>query len=617
MSEWLAVEAIVRQRDKETMAANLAKLSSESTSGDVPPPTPALVQELSNDVFEDNVSLASDNDLDKDEIDYERLKCNENQENKINCNGETEIIYDHNSCKKSKNTLTKYGDLEENGDEAVKEEKSVIIMNGDHRDFSTFNGSEVSSAKIIDNYTNIEHTYENENMLMNRDIQETSGEVCKVNKTSSPDEGVVEDEDLESENSREPNHMYNVQLLEKNVLESTLNGTRVKSSAAVIVTTNPSVDSGNQSEPYVEDAEVLLTPPEEEKEGLGTLNVVEDTGEGNSQGSRSTCVSPVSSQGGVYSMELLETFGLNLHRIDKDVQRCDRNYWYFTGENLEKLRNVMCTGERQEKGVEGIVLDRPWNNVALWGTFHYGDSPLRMPGQASRLSECHASEYVWEHLDIGYMQGMCDLVAPLLVIFDDEGTTYSCFCHLMERMGANFPNGGAMDTHFANMRSLIQILDSEMFELMHQNGDYTHFYFCYRWFLLDFKRELLYEDVFCMWETIWAAKYVASGHFVLFISLALVESYRDIILSNSMDFTDIIKFFNVAAQSKASLSQQIRLPMTRKSGFIYRSGVPRVGLDEMFFTLPPHKCRSKEIQTITHVWAAMDLSGSPSDREYQ
>ena len=31
MSEWLAVEAIVRQRDKEIMAANLAKLSSENS----------------------------------------------------------------------------------------------------------------------------------------------------------------------------------------------------------------------------------------------------------------------------------------------------------------------------------------------------------------------------------------------------------------------------------------------------------------------------------------------------------------------------------------------------------------------------------------------------------
>lgn len=161
------------------------------------------------------------------------------------------------------------------------------------------------------------------------------------------------------------------------------------------------------------------------------------------------------------------------------------------------------------------------------------------------------------------MQGMCDLVAPLLVILDDEALSYACFCRLMDRMVCNFPNGGAMDTHFANMRfpktikslficttlisscrSLIQILDSEMFELMHQHGDYTHFYFCYRWFLLDFKRELLYDDVFVTWETIWASKHVASQQFGLFLALALVETYRDIILSNAMDFTDIIKFFN-------------------------------------------------------------------------
>uniref|UniRef100_A0A673YFD9 Small G protein signaling modulator 1 n=1 Tax=Salmo trutta TaxID=8032 RepID=A0A673YFD9_SALTR len=197
--------------------------------------------------------------------------------------------------------------------------------------------------------------------------------------------------------------------------------------------------------------------------------------------------------------ELLDMYTINLHRIEKDVQRCDRNYWYFTPANLEKLRNIMCS-------------------------------------------------YVWQHLEIGYVQGMCDLLAPLLVILDDETMAFSCFTELMKRMNQNFPHGGAMDTHFANMRSLIQILDSEIFELMHQNGDYTHFYFCYRWFLLDLKRELVYDDVFAVWETIWAAKDASSGHFVLFIALALVEVYRDIILENNMDFTDIIKFFNEMAE---------------------------------------------------------------------
>ncbi|KAL1501277.1 hypothetical protein ABEB36_006628 [Hypothenemus hampei] len=394
MSEWLAVEAIVRQRDKEDQAHAIAKLSSESASGE---PVPKEIQrDLSNEVFEDEITDDEDSMSEEEKI----------------------------QSRKSRRNTIKY---ESDEDQQLNDEDNAEI-----------------------------------------NLVQISSDPEALPSSSNCDKN---DEDAEGRSQELNDFIHNV------------------------IVTNASLDITNVETDGAPVRNHLDAVTEENNSSLDTCIETH----GLASPGRSACVSPASSNGGIYSQELLKTFGLNLHRIEKDVQRCDRNYWYFANENLDKLRNVMCT-------------------------------------------------YVWEHLDIGYMQGMCDLVAPLLVTFDDESLTYACFCHLMERMIENFPNGNAMDCHFANMRSLIQILDAEMYEQMHAHGDYTHFYFCYRWFLLDFKRELVYSDVFKTWEVIWAAQQVASSHFVLFLALALLETYRDIILSNGMDFTDIIKFFNEMAE---------------------------------------------------------------------
>lgn len=62
IGEWLAVEAIVVQRDKELLAANLAKYSSESTTSSDVPVTPSAKtgSNASNDVFTDDEDEESD-----------------------------------------------------------------------------------------------------------------------------------------------------------------------------------------------------------------------------------------------------------------------------------------------------------------------------------------------------------------------------------------------------------------------------------------------------------------------------------------------------------------------------------------------------------------------------
>ncbi|XP_072736034.1 small G protein signaling modulator 1 isoform X7 [Ciconia boyciana] len=466
MAEWLGCEAIVRQREKESHAAALAKCSSGAS----------LDSHIQRMMHRDStISNESSQSCSSGRQNHARLQSDSSSS--------TQVFESVDEVEQTE------------ADAQLEDGKQSKIPNGTVPNGMCSPDSGHPSSQnfsIASGFSERSFSNEDSALETNKSSASSQGKAGGSDVPGPQDlDGARQEEKLQGQDSLEGEFPTGGSVDFVPVGESSAGVLRDRDAVALTVVESWA-GSEAEKQSLVESEDNLSEEPEMESlyPQLDSLAVADLA---NSE------TSAVSSTGVTYSPELLDMYTVNLHRIEKDVQRCDRNYWYFTPANLEKLRNIMCS-------------------------------------------------YIWQHIEIGYVQGMCDLLAPLLVILDDEALAFSCFTELMKRMNQNFPHGGAMDTHFANMRSLIQILDSELFELMHQNGDYTHFYFCYRWFLLDFKRELVYDDVFAVWETIWAAAHVSSAHYVLFIALALVEMYRDIILENNMDFTDIIKFFNEMAE---------------------------------------------------------------------
>ncbi|UJR36590.1 hypothetical protein I4U23_029309 [Adineta vaga] len=109
------------------------------------------------------------------------------------------------------------------------------------------------------------------------------------------------------------------------------------------------------------------------------------------------------------------------------------------------------------------------------------------------------------HPEPGYVQGMNDMVAPILYVIRDEALTYACFCALMRYMNPLFhPNGIAMNRRLDLLKKTIQAIDIELWTKIEQ-CDVGKLMFTYRWLLLDCKREFPFKDIFRVFETLWAS----------------------------------------------------------------------------------------------------------------
>ncbi|XP_007507735.1 TBC1 domain family member 25 isoform X2 [Monodelphis domestica] len=113
--------------------------------------------------------------------------------------------------------------------------------------------------------------------------------------------------------------------------------------------------------------------------------------------------------------------------------------------------------------------------------------------------------YAVTHPQISYCQGMSDIASPILAVMDNEGHAFICFCGIMKRLEANFRlDGEAMSVKFSHLKLLLQYSDPEFYSYLLSTGA-DDLFFCYRWLLLELKREFAFEDALRMLEVTWSS----------------------------------------------------------------------------------------------------------------
>ncbi|RFU34663.1 hypothetical protein B7463_g1591, partial [Scytalidium lignicola] len=198
-------------------------------------------------------------------------------------------------------------------------------------------------------------------------------------------------------------------------------------------------------------------------------------------------------------------------RIEKDVHRTDRNVPIFAGEDV------------------------PHPDP---------DSPFAESGTNVHLEQMKDMLLTYNEYnrDLGYVQGMSDLLAPIYAVMQDDAIAFWGFQHFMERMERNFlRDQSGMRAQLLALDHLVQLMDPKLY-LHLQSADSTNFFFFFRMLLVWYKREFPWLDVLRLWEGLWTDYLSSSFH--LFIALAILEKHRSVIMEHLKHFDEVLKYIN-------------------------------------------------------------------------
>ncbi|XP_076325505.1 TBC1 domain family member 15-like [Tachypleus tridentatus] len=154
----------------------------------------------------------------------------------------------------------------------------------------------------------------------------------------------------------------------------------------------------------------------------------------------------------------------DIRMINKDVTRTDRDKKYFKGKNnpnLFILKDILTT-------------------------------------------------FIFSHEEIGYTQGMNDILSRFLVVLKTEVEAYWCFTRYVESVSVDFQEEG-MVHKIDLLNNLLEVTDPHLYSYI-DSCDLGKLTFCHSWLLVGFKREFDFEEGLRLFE-------ILSSHFLEMSSL--------------------------------------------------------------------------------------------------
>ncbi|XP_075809337.1 TBC1 domain family member 17 [Microtus pennsylvanicus] len=150
--------------------------------------------------------------------------------------------------------------------------------------------------------------------------------------------------------------------------------------------------------------------------------------------------------------------------------------------------------------------------------------------------------YCMYHFDLGYVQGMSDLLSPILFVVQNEVDAFWCFCGFMELVHGNFEESQeTMKRQLGQLLLLLRVLDQPLCDFL-DSQDSGSLCFCFRWLLIWFKREFPFPDVLRLWEVLWTGLPGPNLH--LLVACAILDMERDTLMLSGFGSNEILKHIN-------------------------------------------------------------------------